>query len=59
MPPAGFEPHNPSKQTAADPRLKQRGHRDGPRCTLRIFNSSSAAGFGEQYGCERIETATV
>jgi hypothetical protein len=28
MPPAGFAPRNPSKQAAAEPRLKTRGHLD-------------------------------
>jgi len=26
MPPAGFEPNNPSKREAADPRVRLRGH---------------------------------
>ena len=30
MPPAGFRPRSPRKLTAADPRLRPRGHRDRP-----------------------------
>jgi len=38
MPLVGFEPHNPSKRAAADPRLRPRGHLDRPtRFNVKIF----------------------
>jgi hypothetical protein len=41
MPPAAFEPPNPSNRTGADPRLRTRGHRDRVWLVLQILNSGT------------------
>ena len=43
MPPAEFEPRNPSKRAAADVRLRPRDHRDGS--TLELLNYAHTAVF--------------
>ena len=39
--PSGIRTHNPSKQAAADPRLRPRGHWTGHSQNISIFNSAT------------------